>query len=124
MLERFYYMFFIRVFNSYNKPINQIALKAYFNVSYFQMLNVITLWLILDYFNLVFIPKYNLKRYAILFGLIILIVNYLFLYRKRKEIITQINALPEKKIKTEKIIFVIYVFTSIVLFPTAVAYRN
>lgn len=124
MLEKFYYMFFLTKFSRSSKSINYIAFKAYVSVSYFQILNVISFWLFVNHYHLFYVEEGKIVNYTVVFCVIIAIINYLFLYRKRREIIAQVEALPEKKKKREKILFLIYVFASVIVFALLVVNRN
>lgn len=124
MLEKFYYMFFLTKFSRSSKSINYIAFKAYVSVSYFQILNVISFWLFVNHYHLFYLEDEKMLNYTVVFCVIIAVINYLFLYRKRREIIAQVEALPEKKKKREKIFFFSYVFASVIVFALLVANRN
>jgi len=124
MLEKFYYMFFLTKFSGSSKSINYIAFKAYVSVSYFQILNVISFWLFVNHYHLFYLEDEKMLNYTVVFCVIIAVINYLFLYRKRREIIAQVEALPEKKRKREKIFFFSYVFASVIVFALLVANRN
>lgn len=124
MLEKFYYMFFLTKLSRSSKSINYIAFKAYVSVSYFQILNVISFWLFVNHYHLFYLEDEKMLNYTVVFCVIIAVINYLFLYRKRREIIAQVEALPEKKKKREKIFFLSYVFASVIVFALLVANRN
>jgi len=124
MLEKFYYMFFLTKFSRSSKSINYIAFNAFVSVSYFQILNVISFWLFVNHYHLFYVEDAKMVNYTVVLCVIIAIINYLFLYRKRREIIAQVEALPEKKKKREKILFLSYVFASVIVFAWLVVSRN
>lgn len=124
MLEKFYYMFFLTKFSRSSKSINSIAFKAYVSVSYFQILNVISFWLFVNHYHLFYLEDGKMMNYTVVFCVIIAMINYLFLYRKRKEIIAQVEALPEKTKTRQKILFLCYVFASVIVFAWLVVSRN
>lgn len=124
MLEEFYYMFFVRSMNRTRKwsfgfktnPINEVAVNAYISVSFFQLINVYCAWRIVSNFNIVFISENMIAKYAALVVFLIVLINYFFLYRKRKEIMISIDSLSVVRIKRGKVFFVVYVFASLLLF--------
>jgi len=123
MLERFYYMFVLWSFNRPSMSINYIGFKAYYRVSFFQMLNVFVFWRLVSHYNLLFLTNDKVLNYGIFIGVAILVTNYIFLYRKRKEIMIKIESLSSKRKRIEKIIFVSYVFVSTILFAVILSNR-
>lgn len=124
MLKEFYYLFFIRAMNRRSKSlfgskitsITDLSIKAYLNVSFFQILNLYCAWRIANYLNLIFIAENRIAIWVAIIVSAILLTNYFFLFRKRKEILLNIDEFSAEKIKYRKIFFVGYVIASVLLF--------
>ena len=98
--------------NKFNK---EPDLSAYFLLSSFQGMNIATLLGIVNYFIDVLIPKNVVIMFAPILFLSILVINYLFLYRKRIKIIKKFDGFSTRRKTIGKILFVLYIIASVSL---------
>jgi hypothetical protein len=110
MLSELYYWLYITIKkNKFNK---EPELSAYFLLSSFQGMNIATLLGFANYFLDVLIPKEIVLICAPILFILILIINYLFLYRKRTKIIEEFTI---RRKAIGKILFVLYIVSTILI---------
>jgi hypothetical protein len=117
--ELFYWMSrFIKRNESNKDP----ELNAYFLITMLEGINIATIWGLFNHFISLGIPQNAIAPIFILVGVVLLVVNYTFLCRKRKEIASKIEQLTIKRKKIGKSLFVAYNLVTI-LFMIYVAYN-
>jgi hypothetical protein len=110
--ELYYWLYRTIKKNKFNK---EPELSAYFLLSSFQGMNIVTLLAFANYFLDIFISKEIVVICAPILFLSILVINYLYLYRKRNEIIKKLEEFSTKRRATGKIFFIIYILATLFL---------
>lgn len=110
--ELYYWMYKVIKRNKSNK---EPEINAYFLFSLFEIFNICTLWGFINYFLDVFIPRDTVVISALLLIVIQLVINFLFLYKKRTEIIKKKEGFTRKRKNIGKLLFVLYIITTLFL---------
>ncbi len=122
MLEKLFYGFFI--FSSKFKAVKTPALSSYLIITVFIGYNLATLFILVSYLadhESVPINSDN-TILSLLFGIILMTINYFTLYSKKKSIIEKYNTCSMTT-KNKYIVFsLIYGLSSIIIFFTTASY--
>jgi len=105
-----YYLFEIHTGNESN---NIKFLKAIIGISFFQILNIISILSIVSYLLKFQISQNLIVFLSITIGLIIYIINYIYIYKNRDNIIKLIEGFSLKREKIGKIFFVVYMLVTL-----------
>jgi len=120
MLTELYYWMY-RIINR-NKSNKEPELNAFFLFSLLECINIFTLWGFLNYFLDITVPKNTAMIINFLVILVILVINFIFLYRKRTKIIKKMEELSNKRRIIGKFLFVLYNLVTLFLMFYVVYY--
>jgi uncharacterized membrane-anchored protein len=98
-----------------NESDNNKFFSALIGISFFQGMNILTLWGVLNSLFGIVISNDSIVPVGIFLSVSISIVNYFHLYCKRTEIIRKVEGFTSKREKVGKIVFVIYISTTLFL---------
>jgi len=105
-----YYLFEI---HSGNESENIKFLKAIIGITFFQILNLLSILGIVTYLLKFQIPKNLIVFLCITICLIIFVTNYIFIYKDRSNIVKSIKGFSLKREKIGKGFFVIYMLVTL-----------
>ena len=105
-----YYLFEI---HSGNESENIKFLKAIIGITFFQILNLLSILGIVTYLLKFQIPKNLIVFLCITIFLIIFVTNYIFIYKDRSNIVKSIKGFSLKREKIGKGFFVIYMLVTL-----------
>jgi len=105
-----YYLFEI---HSGNESENIKFLKAIIGITFFQILNLLSILGIVTYLLKFQIPKNLIVFLCITICLIIFVINYIFIYKDRSNIVKSIKGFSLKREKIGKGFFVIYMLVTL-----------
>jgi len=114
MFEELYYWMATRlskIKSNDNPPFN-----AYFLIMILQIFNIGTLYVIVNYYIKVHLPKNTYIYIGLLLALILAVINYPTLYKRRKEIFEKFENMELNRKKKGLIYFWLYVCLSTIIF--------
>jgi hypothetical protein len=117
MFEELYYWMTTRlakIKSNDNPPFN-----AYFLIMILQIFNIVTLFVIVNYYTKVHLPKNSSIYIGLSLALILAVINYPTLYKRRKEIFEKFENMELKRKKKGLIYFWLYVCLSTIIFLVA-----
>jgi len=95
---------------------NNKFFSALIGISFFQGLNIISVFTIANYFKKVVVLKDAVIFLGVILWLSITIFNYFFLYRNKNEIIKLVEGYSTQRQKWGKILFVTYILATFALY--------
>jgi small-conductance mechanosensitive channel len=110
--ELYYWMYKAIKKNKFNKD---PELNAFFLFSSFEIMNIVTFLGIINYFLDLFITRDTVVIFGFIFSVSIMVINFIFLYRKRSEIIKRMETYTSKRKLIGKLLFVIYILATLFL---------
>ena len=110
--ELYYWMYKVVLKNKSNK---EPEINAYFLFSFFEFLNICTIWGFINYFLDIFIPRDTVVILSLILMVLQLGINFIFLYKKRFEIIKKMEGLTTKRKNIGKLLFVFYILATLFL---------
>ena|ERR1035437_7376450 len=113
MYKEFYY--YVYEIHTGKGSENSKFFSALTGISYLQSMNLMTLWGIGNYFFGIVITKDIVIFLSILIYVLFSVINYFYLYLKRKEIMKKVEGFSEKREKKGKTFFVIYIIATLFL---------
>jgi len=105
-----YYLYEIHTGNESN---NIKFLKALIGISFFQMLNILSILGIVTYLLKFQMPQNLIVFLCITIGIIIYIANYIYIYKDRDNIIKLVERFSLKREKIGKAFFVVYMLVTL-----------
>jgi len=92
---------------------NAKFLSASIGISFLHGMNILSFWGIINYFLKLVIPKDSIVFFSISLWLIITILNYFIIYKKRVEIIQKVENFSFKRKRTGEVLFVLYIIATL-----------
>jgi len=113
MFKEFYY--YVYEIHTGKESENSKFFSALFGISFLQSVNLATVWGLMNYFIEFEISKDLLIFLCSIIPVIFSVINYSYLYRNKNEIIKKVEGFSEKREKTGKMFFVVYIIASLFL---------
>jgi small-conductance mechanosensitive channel len=95
---------------------NNKFFRAIIGISFLNGINVLALSSMLNHFFTITLQKNTIIILCALLYFSLLFLNYLLIYKKRNDIIKQVENYSPKRENRGKILFVIYIFATFILF--------
>lgn len=92
---------------------NAKFLSAIAGILFLQEMNIISLWGIINYIFKLVILKDSIIFMGVSIWLILTILDYLFIYKKRVEIIQKVENFSFKRKRTGEVLFVLYIIATL-----------
>lgn len=92
---------------------NAKFLSAIAGILFLQEMNIISLWGIINYIFKLVILKDSIIFMVVSIWLILTILDYLFIYKKRVEIIQKVENFSFKRKRTGEVLFVLYIIATL-----------
>jgi hypothetical protein len=90
--------------------------NAFIGISFFQCMNILTLFGIANYFLNLSVPKSSAVYSGVFLYVSISVVNFFVLFRKKEKIVKRYKQLPIERQRKGKLYFWLYALITIVLF--------
>ena len=113
MFKEFYY--YVYEIHTGKGSENSKFFSAITGITYLQSVNLATVWGLMNYFIEFEISKDLLIFLCSIIPVIFSVINYSYLYRNKNEIIKKVEGFSEKREKTGKMFFVVYIIASLFL---------
>jgi len=94
---------------------NSKFFSATIGISFLHSMNVMAVWGITNYLFNLLIPKDSVIILGVFISVLISVINYFYLYRKRNEIIKKIEGFSSKREKIGKTFFIVYIISTLFL---------
>ena len=119
MFEELYYWMSTRLtkIKSNDNP----SFNAYFLIMFLQGFNIGTIFVIVNYYTKIHIPKNSSILIGLSLFIILIIINYPTLYKRRKEIFKKFENMESKRKRKGLFYFWLYVCLSTIIFWVAAA---